>query len=141
MLHIRNNLRLIVGHILLLLLAAAAGYVLWRSGFELFHLAGYFPVIITAGSFIIGLLLTPHPAVLRNVLSTLSLLLISLLLFPVYALHDLVLDTIYMYGMFHLPYAWLPLVDSFHAVNVLLLSLLPFAAATLGLFIKRGLAR
>lgn len=139
--YIRNNLRLVFYHLILLLLIAAAGYGLWRAGVDTFHMIGWFPAVIVPGSFVIGLLLTPHRKALGNVLSTLSLLIISLLLYPVYALHDLALDAIYMYGLFHLPYAWLPLVDSFHAVNVLLITLLPFLAATLGIFVKRRLVR
>jgi hypothetical protein len=138
---VRNNLLLVLFHLILFLLLAAAGFGLRRAGVEIFHLIGWVPAIIAAGSFIIGLLLTPHPKAPGNVLSTLSLLLISLLLYPVYALNELALDAIYMYGLFHLPYGWLPLVDSFHAANVLPFTLVPFAAATLGIFVKRRLVR
>lgn len=137
----RNNLRLIVLHLVLLALIAAAGFVLWRLGVELFHMIGWFPVILAAGSFVSGLMLAPRPKAAGNLLSTLSLLVVSLLLYPIYALNELALDAIYMYGLFHLPYEWLPLVDSFRTVNVLAISLLPYLAATLGLLVKRRLVR
>ena len=140
-LHLRNNLRLMLYHLGLLLLVAAAGFVLRRAGADPFHMIGWFPFILAAGSFIIGLTLAPHPKAAANALSTLSLLVISLLLFPVYALNEPVLDAIYMYGLFHLPYGLLPLVESFRPVDVLPFTLIPYLAATIGLFVKRGLVR
>jgi hypothetical protein len=141
MIHLRNNLRLIAYHLILLALIAAAGFVLWRTGVELFHMIGWFPVVLVPGSFVIGLMLDPPPKAAGSPLSTLSLLAVSLLIWAVCAVSDLALDAVYMYGLFHLPYGLLPLVDSFQAANVLVVTLPPFLAATLGIFIKRRLVR
>ncbi|OUM97399.1 MAG: hypothetical protein A9Z00_10060 [Thermobacillus sp. ZCTH02-B1] len=141
MIHVRNNVRLLVFHLIWLALIMAAVYVLRESGVNSFHMIGWLPFVFAAGSFVIGLLLVPHPGIARNALSTLSLLVIGLMLYAICALNELALDAVYMYGLFHLPYGLLPLIESFSAANVLVIALLPYVAATLGILLKRRLVR
>lgn len=72
----------------------------------------------------------------KNLFITLPIAIICFLAFPVYAFSDLVLDSIYMYFLFQLPYSLLPFVDGFDAITVLLFTLLFFVTTTLGVQFK-----
>lgn len=129
-----NSLKLIAFHIVMIVTMLAGAYTAIRNGGNIQNIVYIVVLTSLSISFIIGLFLKIQGSFWDNLLMTLPMAGIALLIFPIYAFSEVVLEGVYMYFLYMVPYHWLPLVGNFNPANVLLLSLSFFVTSTLGAF-------
>lgn len=129
-----KSAKLIAFHIMMVITLAVGAYAAVRNGVNIQGIIQFVALASLSISFFIGFFMKIQGSFLDNLYLTLPMAGIAIIIFPIYAFLEPVLDAIYMYFLFMVPYHWLPLVGSFDAITVLLLSLSFFVTSTLGAF-------